>query len=795
MILHYIKMTFRNLVKDLMNSIINLVGLTLALSCAFLILLFVLNELSTDGFHAKKDTIYRTYIKFKSGDEERAYNSTSLIFAENITTAFPEIANITRMYSYDHFYGGQYIHFNDELIRSERFFIVDQAFFNIFSFKVLLGDKNNLIQNMQSLVLTERMAEKFFANENPIGKSLTIEDTRGNHEFIVTGVIENFPSNSSIQANFLGNIELASEHIRYRGWGISATSTFISFKSKINKADFEEKLNQFGKEHHPDQSYTYALQSLSDIYFHSDFFSYYRFYQGNYRTISIYSLIGLIILLIVSINYIILNIGKSSQRLTEIGVKKVLGASRKSMLQQILIESILFTFIAFPLAIMVSELVLPYFNIIMGKEFNLNYSQNFTYILGMFLLTVFVGLISGSYISVYLLAFNPDQIFKRRFSSKQEKINIKKILIIFQLLAFIILVVFSFISAQQVKYMSNVDQGYNEEKLIAIHPPHDHSLTSCRNYVDEILKNPSISNASEVLSGLYTPASSLDNYMIPGTENEIEFSLLKADFNYIPTMEIKLKSGRNFYQDSKADSLSIIINSTAARLFGKETPVGSSIKSVSGKTYNIIGVVDDFYVKSLHSAIPPLGILLKDSDEMVSQIIVRVNGNNYAEALSFLQNSWNEFGPKNSKFEYDFFEDILSTSYTNDSNFSKTINIFTIIAILIASLGVFGFSFYNAKRRTKEIGIRKVFGGTPKNIITLFSKELLVLVLIANIIAIPISYILTEKWLNNYAFHIQTPVWVFLITIVLSMIIVLISSGISILNAAKRNPTVSLRYE
>ncbi|PLX15864.1 MAG: hypothetical protein C0597_08380 [Marinilabiliales bacterium] len=495
MIWHYIKMTFRNLVKDIMNSLINLGGLTLALSCVFLILLFVLNELSTDKFHAKKDKIYRTYIKFKSGDEEIAYNSTSLIFAENVKTAFPEIENITRMYSYDHFYGGQYIHFKDDLIRSDRFFIVDQAFFDIFSFKVLLGDKNNLIQNLQSLVLTERMAKKYFPDENPVGKSLTIEDTRAEHEFIITGVIENFPSNSSIQANFFGNIDLAQGHIRDREWGISATSTFILFKNQINQKDFEEKLNQFGKENHPDQPYIYALQKLEDIYFKSDFFSYYNFSQGNYKTISIYSFIGLIILLIVSINYIILNIGKSSQRLTEIGVKKVLGASRKHILLQVLIESILFTFIAFPLAGVVSELVLPYFNTIMGREFDLNYSQNFMYLSGMFLLTIFVGLISGSYIAVYLLAFNPDQIFKKRFSSAKEKVSLKKALIMFQLLAFIILVVFSFVTAKQVKYMNNIDLGYNEEKLIIVHPPHDHSLTSCRSFINEIKKNPAIENA------------------------------------------------------------------------------------------------------------------------------------------------------------------------------------------------------------------------------------------------------------------------------------------------------------
>lgn len=795
MILHYLKMTLRNLVKDLMNSVINLGGLTLALSCAFLILLFVFNELSTDGFHAKKDKIYRTYIKFKSGDEEQAYNSTSLIFAENVKTAFPEIDNITRIYSYDHFYGGQYLHFKDELIRSERFFIVDQAFFDIFSFKVLLGDKDNLIQNMQSLVLTEKMAQKYFPNENPVGKSLTVEDTRGDHEFIITGVIEDFPSNSSIQANFLGNIELASDHIRERGWGISATSTFICFKNKINITDFEEKLNQFGKEHHPDESYTYSVQSLSDIYFNSDFFSFYRFSQGNYKIIGIYSLIGLIILLIVSINYIILNIGKASQRLTEIGVKKVLGASRKSILLQVLIESVLFTFIAFPLAIMVSELVLPYFNTIIGKEFNLDYRQNFTYILGMFLLTVFVGLISGSYISVYLLAFNPDQIFKKRFSSSQEKISLKKFLIIFQLLAFIILVVFSFVSALQVKYMSNADLGYNKKNLIAIYPPHDHSLTSCRSFIDEIKKNPAIFNASEVFSGLQTSGSSRDKYIINNTENEIEFSQLLVDYGFVPTMDIKLKYGRNFYENNLSDTLSIIINTTAAKLLGVDNPVESTLKTVSGDSYLIIGVVNDFYLKSLHSEIPPVAILLKHPNQMLSQVLVRVNTSNYSEILNFLETNWYEFGPKNSKFEYDFFEDILNANYTKDSNFSITINIFTVIAILIASLGVFGFSFYNAKRKTKEIGIRKVFGGTPRSIIILFSKELLVLIVIANVIAIPVSYILTTKWLSSYAFHIQTPVWVFLITPVLSMLIILISSGISILNAARRNPTESLRYE
>jgi putative ABC transport system permease protein len=796
MILHYLKSGIKLLSRNKIFSFISIGGLIIALSCSFLILLFVLNETSMDKFHKNKNDIYRIFIWGENDANELiAYNYTSFILAEAIPELFPEIIDITRIYSYDHFYGGQYIIRNEETIKAPNFHIVDQSFFDIFSFKVKYGDRKNLIQDINSLVLTESMSNKYFPNENPVGQILRIQNLQGVRSYRITGVIEDFPSNSTLQASFLGNIELASDHIREREWGISATRTFVQLQEGSDPNKLKEKLNLFAKEHHKEKKYTYDLQCIEDMYFHSDFFKYYRDVQGNSKTIIIYSIIGILILLVASINYVIITTAKSSERMVEIGMRKVLGASRNIIFKQIIVESVIFTLFAFPFALILSEFTLPLFSELLGKKIDLNYFSNLPYLFGILFTTFIIGIISGSYISVFISNFNPDQIFKKRFIKSTSKFSLRKILIVSQVVTFMVLFIFSLTIILQIKYMTSKSPGFEVESLISVYPPHDHDLFTCKPFVDQINTNPNIESASEVLCGLFTPASYFERFStIKNSENNTEFNMLVTDDSYIETMKIQLLEGRNFSKNLKSDTSSIIINKTAAKSLGLENPINNVIFNEQGNRYTIIGLIDDFHFKSIHSKIAPIGIYLKKDNSVVTQIMVRVNLNNIQKTLGYIEQSWITHGP-GSNFEYEFLENQIVNQYTSDKNFAETIKWLTILTILIASAGMFGFSYYNTKQKTKEIGIRKVFGANSKRILELISKELGILIFIATVVSWPVATYVANKWLQGYAYHISLNIWFFLVSLFLSVLLVFITSGIVAYKASIQNPVDSLRYE
>jgi len=795
MILHYIKLTFRKLSKSYVFTVINIGGLVMALACSFLIYLFVYNEMSTDKFHHNRDHIYRIVSSFEGRESGSwTYPSSPFIMSEVIINTYPEIEKTARICNYDHFYGGQYISKNDDWVKASKFIITDQDFFNLFSFKVILGDKDHLINDLYSLVLSERSSQKLFPDENPVGKTLRIKNYQGEQDFVITGVIEDIPSSSSIQADFIGNVELASSFYRPREWNISSTRTFIQFREGTNIESFVERLNTFARETHPKNSQVYSMQSMNDIYFKSDVFSFYDEPQGNYTMITIFSIIGVLILLIASINYIIISTARSTERVIEIGMRKVMGANKGILFGQIITESILISLIAFPIAIILSELALPILNRLLGKEIDLDYITNWPYLVGIFFITLLIGLLSGSYISLFISSFSPDQIFKKRFTKPKTKFDIRKLLITAQIIVFLVLFIFVSVILLQLNYVKNKEIGFETDGVVLIYPPHDHDMFNCKTYVDEIQKFPSVSSVSEVGAGLFTGIFSVNALASEhDPENRSEYNILNADSDYLETLKFNLVDGRLIDKNRASDSNAIIINETAANLVG-DNYIGKFLLGEEGERFRVIGIVEDFHFQSLHKTIPPLGIVLKKQNEMISQIAVRIHPENNDQTLDFLEQSWDQYGPY-GRFEYEFIGSRIEQQYEKDKNFAETIMIFTLITLFIASLGMFGFSFYNTRQKVKEIGIRKVFGASSKIIVTRILKDLFVLILIANLISWPVAYLISHKWLTNFAYHPSIRLWVFLIAAVCSVLIVLITSGIVALKAANQKPVDSIRYE
>jgi len=791
MIWHYIKLTLRKLSKNYVFTIINIGGLVIALACSFLIYLFVIHELKTDKFHKNRDQVYRVVSRSDWG----AHPSSPYIMCEVIRELYPEIKEVTRVIDFSMFYGGQYIISNGDYISAPKFLITEQSFFDIFSLDIILGDKDNLINDINSLLISECMVEKLFQDKNPIGKTLRIKNYREERTFVISGVFKDLPSNSTIQANYIGSIELASFFYRPRKWGVSSTRTYIMLNEDVNVKQFEKKLEAFARKYHPEKSQVYKLQNFNDIYFKSDYFSYYYQPQGNYRMITILSIICALILLIACINYILISTAKSSERMIEIGMRMVMGANKSTFLGQVITESLVISLIAFPLAIILSELSLPVMNYLLDKEIVMDYFTDWTYLPGIFLITLIIGILSASYISFYITSYNPEQIFKKRFFSKQRKYDFRKVLIILQISVFIVLFIFSAVIILQLNHMNKKEIGYNTNNLICIYPPHDHDMFNCNAYVNEIITNPNVKGVSEVTAGLFTGVSSFDELSLQDDpESKLKYSFLVADKNYFETIDFQLVEGRLFDTNPVSDSFSIIINETAAKQFGNESPVGQILQNDSKVRYQVIGVCKDFHFNSLHNRIPQLAFKLKKTNEMISQIVVRINSNNIEEAIKFLEVSWDKYGPY-GRFDYEFIGSKIEQQYVSDRKFADTIKLFTLITLLIAALGMFGFSFYNTRQKIKEIGIRKVFGASSNMIVKRILKNLLILIVIANIISWPFAYYFSINWLEKYAYHTGIPLWVFIMATLVTIIIVLITSGMIALNAAKKNPADSLRFE
>lgn len=724
-----------------------------------------------------------------------AFSGSSYLLASNIKNKFPELIDVARIHSYDFNYGGQYIVKDGESIKAPNFMIADESFLKIFSLKILYGNQEKLLPDLNSLLLSESMAKKYFPNENPVGKTLKIENTKETRTFLITGIFKDIPQNSTIQANFIGHIELISDFYTIRGWGVSGADTYFLLKDGSDPKAFEVKLNGFVKTLNPKISYSSQIQKLTDIYFKSAYLSYNNNPAGNYKLIIIYTIIGIVILLIASINYIIITTASSTERMTEIGMRKVMGAKRLTIIQQILTESCLISFIALPLAIILSEFALPTFNDLLGKELEINYFENGFYLIGIFLITFVISLLSGSYISLFVSKFSPEQIFKKRFSNASGKFNFRKVLIALQIIAFMVLFSFSAIIIKQINFMLNKKVGFDYSNLVEIVPAHEHNLYSCKTFIDEIKRSPKIESVTEVNAGIFSGVFYNAGLAKSERPNEIvEFNFLQGDYNYSQTLKFNLIEGRFFEEGRNSDTASIILNKTGVLKLGLENPIDQIVLSKSGERLLVIGVIDDFHFNSLHSLINPMGIILSQKKEMICQVLVRINPSNTTQTIEFLEDSWKKFGPS-GKFEYHFYENLIEENYKDDKNFSKTIRLLTFLTVLIAAFGIFGFSYYNARQKTKEIGIRKVYGASIPIIIKMIYKELGLLIISSGIIAIPAAYLIGEDWLSNYAYRIDFPYWIFILVIIISIIIVFTTAGFTALNAANKNPVDSLRYE
>ena len=780
MFINYLKITLRNFFRNKLSSTINILGLAVGMACFILIALWVQDELSYDKFHIDKDELYLLTITHPNDIVD--YN-VPYALAPVLASEYPEILEYTRIYELDTMTCSfKYQRQNGQLVKfyEDNFILVDPCFFSMFTFPFVEGDPNTVLENPNSLILREKTAKKYFGDDNPLGKKLTFNNRE---DLIVTGVVR-VPANSHIQFDFLAPVD--DDMATNWNW---KDQSFVLMDKNVRIDDFRDKIVGAFNTHYPHNfSGTLKVDIMPMTKVHLSF--------GRMTYVYIFSVIALFILFIACINYMNLTTASSSNRTKEVGLRKVVGAKRIHLIYQFLGESIFMSLFSLILSIFLIRMALPVLSALTSKQLTFFPTQTPTLYIFLFGLVLFVGIVSGSYPALFLTRIQPVDTLRASFHFKNNRSLFRVISVVGQFTISVLLIVCTAVVFKQLHYVQNRPLGINTDSVLKI--PFNTDLK--RRYPvfrNELLRNPNILLVS---AGQDVPYN--DDHKTQGVEWDakdpdlvphIRYSITDADF--IELFEIQILEGRSFERTSITDRNNFIINQTAAKYMGMESPIGQRLK-FWGQEGQIIGVVKDFHHVSLHREIMPhyFTINPRFSANALKYIFVKINSVNIPDAIKYIQETLVKNAP-NYPVEYDFLDQGIGALYQSEQKLGKIFTYFAILAILISCLGIFGLSAFSVEQRTKEIGIRKILGSSVSGITFLLSKEFSRWVLLANIFAWPIAFYAMHKWLENFAYRTGINVVLFLFAGVLSLVIASLPIGYQALKAATSNPVDALRYE
>jgi putative ABC transport system permease protein len=801
MLKNYLKVSFRNVLKQKAYSIITILGLSIGITCCLLIVLYVKQELSFDKFHSNADRIYRIAIETirPEGTSYMALNPIPL--APVLKTEYPEIKKFTRIFFDD----GNIVQFEDKKFVEDGLIFADPGFFEIFSFPFIKGSTSALLEDPSSVVITSSMAEKYFGNEEPIGKVIRY---RNKYNFKITGVIDDVPVNSHFHFKFVFSFEALNEDIV--GWNLDEWGafpplyTYVLFEKDINIEEFDRKTESFIMRHHKQRGLTRKIffQSLTDIHLRSHIES--EIEPNNYASnLIILLIIGFFILGIACINYVNLATAYSSKRAKEVGIRKVLGAGRMQLVKQFMGESILFSIFSLFLSFVFVEFFLSPFSSLVGKPIEFVYKDNMLFLTAVFFLALIVGIISGIYPALFLSRYKPIRVLKGKENigrSSFGQLFSREVLVVMQFIISIALIIGTLIVAQQLHFLRDTHLGFDKENTIVL-PLFDESVRSkYETLKNEYMTHPHVLGVTACFKTPISDNSFVVNVLSSdGLKGRTNFliNMNFVDFDYIDNFGIEMSSGRKFSKEfSTHFRKTFIVNEAARKKLGFSSPEDALGKKfmigVDRLEGAIIGVAKDYHIASLHEKIEPVALFYYPP--LFSELAVRIQPHNRPETIKFLEKTWNELVP-DYPFQFSFLDEEINRLYIGEEQTSKIIRTFSIIAIAIACLGLFGLAAYNTERRTKEIGIRKVLGATVSGIVYLLTKEFTVLVLIANIIAWPVAYYAMSRWLQGFAYRINIELLTFIVAATLALIIALITVSYHAFKAAYANPVEALRYE
>jgi putative ABC transport system permease protein len=796
---HNFTIAIRHLLKNKGYSFINIFSLTVGIAACMAIYLFVADELSFDSWHAQKEHIYRLdEVQSFKGTKEQKVALSMAGMGPWMLRDFPEVVNYTRYLSA----GKRRFSKDDRSHTIDNTFRVDSTFFELFDFPLITGDKLTALDEPNSILLTEETALKFFESTNDaMGNTISRDD-----ELLkITGILKNVPENSHLQFNgLLSMTSLTREDPEFdNGFRGNFLNTYLLLEDHVDTEGLEAKFDDFLTRHSEDvdilDSYALFLQSLEDVHLKSSDIEHdynnYRKFNGEY--LSTFGLVGVFILIIASINFMNLSTARSSQRWKEIGVRKAVGAQKIQLFNQFILESILLSILALLLAFALNIVSIPLLNDLIGRDLSLLHFINAPLTLLVIVLTsLALGLLAGLYPSLYMTAINTVNVLKGN-KKEDSKSIFRSALVILQFGLALAMIVSTAIVLQQLNFMKNKDIGFDTEQIVLI------DMNRAVNDKFKLLKNDLLNLSS--VSGVTGSSQRIGNnfhqggFKVKMDTGIFDFtpSNLLVEYDYFEVYGIKIKEGRNFSEDFATDEgLAYVVNEKMVEELGLKTPIGTAAAHgwyPNDSLGTIIGVTEDFNFNSLHHKVNPLTISVH-SNWGYSEMSIKIKGDNIQRALTDIENVWDQH-IEDWPFDYLFLDEHFATLYESDNQMSSVVSIMTVLAILIACMGLFGLSSIMVVQKVKEIGIRKILGASLFQITFLLSKSFLSLVLVAFLIASPITYYLLDDWLQSFAFHVDIGVAIFIIGAVLSLGIALITIGFHTIKASHGNPVDALRYQ
>ncbi|MGN6401460.1 MAG: ABC transporter permease [Flavisolibacter sp.] len=789
---NYLKVAWRNIARNKAFSVINILGLVLGLTCSLLIFLWIKDEYSVDAFHKNGKELYQVYERSSYDGKVDAGYATQGLLAQELKKQIPEI-QYASAFDYAAAPGTQNTFEAGDKINKMSGMFAGADFFSMFSFHLLQGSVKEALSEPSNIAISRKMAEIFFGSPGKaIGKIIQFEDKE---TLKVTAVFENIPANSSLQFDFLRSWkDYIAQNSWVNNWGNTSPQTFIQLRKDADAAKVDAKIRDFIYNYQPKSKgllTELALQPFTQRYLYSNFKDGY-IDGGRIEYVHLFSIIAIFILLIACINFMNLASARSSKRAKEVGIRKVVGAMRSSLIRQFIGESVLFKLISIFIALLLTSLLLPAFNNLTGKHLVLPVRQPFFYvtIVGLLLIT---GFVAGSYPAFFLSSLNPMRVLKGKLQFGRGSAFFRKGLVIFQFALSIILIIATIVIFEQMKYVQNKNLGYNRENLIYI-PIEGDLVKKYDVFKQEAKNNSAILNISKMRNSPTYIEHHTNSISWPDKDPNLNvpFADGVVGYDFVKTMDLHLAAGRDF---SKAfnDSTHYILNETAVKKIGFSGNVLGKEVSWGNRAGTIVGVIKDFHFNSLHTPIEPLIIRLDESWTW-GTILVRIKAGQTKEALADLEKICKNMNPK-FPFTYQFSDLQYAQLYKSEQVVSKLSNYFAFLAIFISCLGLFGLAMFTAEQRNKEIGIRKVLGASSKNIVALLSSNFLKPVFISLVIAFPVAWWTTQKWLQGFAYRIHISWWIFLIAGCVAIFIALITVSFQAIKAAIANPVESLRSE
>ncbi len=800
MLKNYLKVAFRNIKRQKGYAFINISGLAIGMAACIMILLWVHDELKFDTYHENANRIYRLTIDANLGTQMKAPVSPTPA-GPAMVQEYPEVVQAVRLTRPNR----SPVIVDDEEYFEENVAFADNSIFEVFSFPFLEGDPKTALTAAYSAVITEETAKKYFGDDDPIGKMIKFE---GNQKYAITGIVQNVPENSHFTFNILRSMETQYSENRQlmENWMAISQYTYVLLEENADAMALEEKLpalvdknigailKSYGA------SLVFHLQPLKKIHLHSDFPGDIGA-QGDIMYVYLFSGIALFVLIIACINFVNLSTARSATRAKEVGMRKALGAVRQRLVRQFLGESVVYSMLSLLLSIALILVAMPWFNAIVGRSLSLNIFQVPWLIPGFIGLALIVGVTAGGYPAFFLSSFHPVRVLRGRLKTGTKNILFRRILVVAQFSISIALIIGTMVIYKQLTYMKSTELGFDKEHVVVLPGLRDVISASYQTLKDEFKNIPGVINVGTssmvpgrgITKSLFRPEGFSQDQSQPMDYRNI-------DPDYLPTLGIEIVAGRNFSEDLSTDRTeSVLINETAAEKFGWSNPLGKQFILSPDQTdqegearINVIGVVKDYHSTSLREKIEPM-ILFYDPTQCTT-LAIRIVPSNIQRTLDLIRNKWKELLPQ-KPLDYFFLDESFDSQYRAEERMGNLILKFSLLAIFIGCLGLFGMASYTTEQRTKEIGIRKVLGASISGIVRMLSKEYILLIAIGNLFAWPTAYLLMKSWLDNFAYRTSLSFWVFLTAAMLSLIVALFTVSYQSIKAALSNPVSSLRYE